>query len=130
VVVVLAGRGTPKFTYVNLFVGSRMALVCHRRRGPFNSTSGDSLVPFLFAYRYFTSQVFLILNLNGSFSSPPTNQRRIFIELYSGETTITVTSAPLNLVRHCLLFWREEVEVNLLIPYAFLQQHRYPRFLV
>jgi hypothetical protein len=52
---------------VDLFVGFDLALVCHRRRDPFSSTSGDSLAPFLFAH--LTSQVLSILNLNGSFLS-------------------------------------------------------------
>jgi hypothetical protein len=54
----------------------------------------------------------MILNLNGSFSFPPIHQRWVLIELYSGET-ISASQPRTSLFA-----------VKLLIPYAFLQQHR------
>ena len=86
-VAVPAGRGTPKFTNVNLCSkGSDLALACHCRRGPFNGMFGYSFALSLHAHRHFISQVLVILNLNGKFSFAPIHQTRVLIELYSGET--------------------------------------------
>ena len=66
---------TPKFANVDFYLlGSPLALDCHHRRGPFNSTSWIffcTLPFFLFAHRNFSSQVLMILNLNGSLSFSP-----------------------------------------------------------
>jgi hypothetical protein len=72
----LAFCDTLKFTNVYCYSsGSPLALDCHYRRGPFNSTSGYSFALFLSAHRNFSSQVLMILNLNGSFSFSPAHQK-------------------------------------------------------
>ena len=57
-----------KLTDVKFFLsGSHLALACHCRRGSFNSTPVYSFILILSAYRYFSSQVLMILNLNRRF---------------------------------------------------------------
>ena len=95
-VAVLAGCGTPELTDVNFCSsGSHLAFACHHRRGPSSSPSGYSLGPFLFSHHYSTSQVLMLLNLNGKFLIP-----RIYRpQLNSIPINLPV---PLNQVSSCL----------------------------
>ena len=81
------GHGAPKFTNLKLCSkGSDLAFACYYRPGPSNSAFSHSFPPIPYAHRYFTSQVFVILDLNGRSSFAPTDQRRVLIKFYSGET--------------------------------------------
>ena len=85
----LAGCDTPKFTDMNFCSsGSYLACGCHYFRGPSGGPSVYSLGPFLFAHHYFTSQVFILLNLNGKFLLPRIYrlERWLLIKLYSDKT--------------------------------------------
>jgi hypothetical protein len=81
---------TPEFTDVNFCSsGSHLAFTCYHCRGPSSSPSGYSLGLFLLAHHYFTSQVLMLLNLNGKFLLPRIcrPQKRVLIELYSDKPT-------------------------------------------
>jgi hypothetical protein len=77
---VLADHDNPRFTNANSCLsGFRLALACHDRRGPFNSTSDYPFFAVSLRSSLFTSQVFMNLNLNGSFYSFESIRRRVLI---------------------------------------------------
>ena len=63
---VLLGCGAlSQVTCFRFVLGCPMARPCYHRRGPACGKSGYSLVHPVFTHEYITSQVFIILNLNG-----------------------------------------------------------------